>query len=269
MLRRPPLLIPLLILAACGPGDPAKPEGGVVSGRVTMEDGRPISAPGASATVAIQGVAAKSGERVQYAAAVGADGRYRQKVVDGSYRVRRASLTLQHEGKTWTFHDLEPLPLVPGDREAAAGIVQNFVWKLRGQRPGSEGRPGNHTHWYGAPLSLNWSLYREDLKKASVPPPPGTVFTFTLAPKGPRIDGAPGETLTIERAWDPAKGIDVLHDLPRGAYEVSGHATLPDGRKEPLLFESGYAKYAPTLAISFAPGQVGGPIHAFGFASFR
>jgi len=262
-------LVPLLLLTSCGPGDPSAPEGGVVSGRVTMEDGRPISAPGAVVTIAIHGVAAKSGERVQYAPAVKPDGTYRQKVVDGSYRVQRASLTLQHEGKTWTFHDLEPVPAVPGDREAAEGIVQNFVWKIRGRRPGTEGRPGNHTHWYGAPVALNWAGYREDLKKASVPPPAGTTFTFTLAPTGPRIDGAPGETLTIERAWDPGWGIQPLNDIPRGSYGLSGHATLPDGTKEPLLFEASHGKYVPTLPVSFSPGQVGGPIHAFGFANLR
>lgn len=269
-MRRPSFLVLApLVLAACGAEDASKPQGGAVSGRVTLEDGRPISAPGASATVAIQGVAHKSGERVQYAAAVQPDGTYRQKVVDGSYRVQRASLTLQHEGRTWTFHDLEPVPLVAGDREASAGIVQDFVWKIRGPRPGSGGRPDNHTHWYGAPLSLNWALYREDLKKASQPPPAGTVFTFTLTPKGPRIDGAPAETLTLERRWDPARGIDVLHDLPRAPYEVTGVATWPGGAKEPLLFELKFANYVAALPVSWSPGQTGGPIHAFGLASFR
>lgn len=261
--------LPLLLLASCGPGGSATPEAGVVSGRVTLEDGRPIGAPGASVTVSIEGVAAKSGERVQYAAAAGPDGSYRQKVVDGSYRVQRASVVLPHEGRTWTFHDVEPVPLVRGDRDARSGIAQDFVWKIRGRRPESAGDVNNHTHWYGAPLSLNWALYREDLKKPAPAPPAGTTFTFTLTAKGPRVDGAPGETLRFERAWNPSKGIDVLNDIPRGTYDVTGTATLPGGAKEDLLFEVSYAKYAPILPLRFAPGAVGGPIHGFGFASAR
>src|SRR5687768_2540579 len=111
-----------------------KAQGGFAAGRVTMPDGKPITAPGASISVSINGVSG-AGERVSYSPPVKPDGTYRQKLAGGAYTFGRSTVEVDFEGKRYRFR-LEPV----GDehnrsRESDAGITQDFVWKVTGERP--------------------------------------------------------------------------------------------------------------------------------------
>jgi hypothetical protein len=228
-----------------GAAGSSAPVTGTIHGKVTGEDGKPISAPGATVMVTIDGVGAKSAERINYNAGVKPDGTYSQKLADGSYH-SEATLELTWNGKVYHIR-LHPVQNNRVDQESTAGIQQDFVWKLTGPRPN-----GNGT--YGPNFHLLYEFYRDDLKKSVPPPPPGTKFVFTLTPKGPRIDGAPTQPITFERTPDK---LDDQKDIPVAIYTVTGTEVAPDGTKKPLVVRNpGLTKYADSCETTFEPGSV-------------
>src|SRR4051794_19712499 len=72
--------------ASAAAGGSGGARAGYVTGRVTAENGKPISVKGAKVSIAIAGVGSKSGERLEYFPRVNPDGTYEQKLVDGAYR---------------------------------------------------------------------------------------------------------------------------------------------------------------------------------------
>jgi hypothetical protein len=228
-----------------GAAGSSAPVTGTIHGKVTGEDGKPISAPGATVMVTIDGVGARSAERINYNAGVKPDGTYSQKLADGSYH-SEATLELTWNGKVYHIR-LHPVQNNRVDQESTAGIQQDFVWKLTGPRPN-----GNGT--YGPNFHLLYEFYRDDLKKSVPPPPPGTKFVFTLTPKGPRIDGAPAQPITFERTPDK---LDDQKDIPVAIYTVTGTEVAPDGSKKPLVVRNpGLTKYADSCETTFEPGSV-------------
>jgi hypothetical protein len=243
--------------AANSPG-PVRAQGGFAAGRVTMADGSPIIAPGARITVVISGVS-NAGERVHYSPAVKPDGSYRQKLASGSYRFDRSTVEVEFEGKTYRFR-LEPV----GDqhnknRDAVDGITQDFVWKVTGERPGSDHDVNNHTNWYGGSIGVRFNGWRNDINKAPVPLPDGTKVTFTLTPTtATRVDGRAAQPIRIERTFNAQWGqCDALNDIPPAHYQLTGVATLADGTTtKPLLFEVKYAKLDAVQPIRFEPDTI-------------
>jgi hypothetical protein len=222
--------------------------------------GKPITSPGAKLSVQIAGVSSKSGEKVYYNPAVKPDGSYEQKLVDGSYQFTGARIDIPFNNKQFSFA-LEPVGDDRSDREAAQGIVQDYVWKLRGLRPGYAPDESNFTHWHGGSVNMSFQLYREDLKKAVNKAPGGTKCVFTLTPKGKLIDGSEGKVLTFTREFDTVlTGLknSYLHDVPIGLYTVKGEEISPDGSKKPLAMEQQYGKYGETADVEFAPGSSAG-----------
>jgi hypothetical protein len=218
---------------------------GTIHGKVTGEDGKAISAAGATIMVSIDGVGAKSAERVNYNAGVKGDGTYSQKLADGSYHAE-ATLELNWNGKVYHFR-MHPVQNNRVDQESSAGITQDFVWKLTGARPN-----GNGT--YGPNLGLLYEFYRNDLKKSVPPAPKGTKYVFTLTPKGARIDGGEAKAITFERTLDK---MEALKDIPVAVYTVMGTEVLPDGTKRPLVVRNpGLTNYAESCEVTFGPGTV-------------
>jgi hypothetical protein len=231
---------------------PAKP--GYFTGRITMADGKPITTPGVTYRLSINGVSGP-GERVGFNPNVNPDGTFSQKLPDGIYHMPYGTLKVPFEGKTYTLK-LEAVNPV-NDRESQPGIVQNFVWKLTGAKPVDNPDINNHTHWYGVSTDLSWQSYRNDIK--GVPPklPAGTKLIVTLKPLTKLIDGSEGKTLTVERTFDPdaLTQNDDLNDLPPANYEVSGVAKLPDGSSKPMLMmgKGDYPNFKPSTKMIIEP----------------
>ena len=265
-------LVIALVLTGCGKADappaaggdanaPAAAAGGAKSGRAVgrllEEGGRVISVPGAKLSVSLWGVSSKSGEQVSYNPPVGADGSYSQKLADGSYAFSGARIDVPFDGKHFVF-DLEPVGDDHVNRESEPGIVQDYVWKLKGLRAGQDPDESNFTRWHGVSVAPVFAGYREDVKKPAAKPPAGAKCVFTLRPKGKIVDGTDGETLTFAREYDPLLGglkIPNLPDVPLGVYVLTGVETAPDGTKTPLLMGLEYAKFGNSKEIHFAPGS--------------
>jgi hypothetical protein len=231
-----------------------KAEANYISGRVTMADGKPLAGDIKDITVSIYGVS-EAAERVQYSPAVKPDGTYRQKVSGGQYAFHTSHITVLGNNNEFRY----PLEAVGNlwskNRDAADGIVQDFVWKVTGPTPYGQSNgldPNNATHWYGMCIGLRADGYRNDIKKAVMAIPDGTKLTFTLKPMSKAIDGRELETITVERTVSASdrKNPDI-NDLPPASYELSGTATLPDGTVKPLLLQGkgDYPKYKPSVSI--------------------
>lgn len=246
-----------LLLASCGgkdEGEGVVAAANVIAGKVTMEDGGALRGEIKDIAISIHGVS-EAAEKVSYAPAVKPDGIFQQKVAGGQYGFDPATITVLYNGGEFTF-PLEPVGnLWHKNRDAAEGIVQDFVWKVTGPTPfgKSEGlNPGNQTHWYGMSIDLRADGWRNDLNAAPTAIPVGTKLVFTLKPGGKSIDGRDLEPMTFERTYSDETGFDAdLNDVPPAPYELTGRATLPDGTTKPLLMQGAgdYPNYKAMVAI--------------------
>lgn len=243
-----------------GAAKPAKVESNIISGRVTMGDGKPLRGDIKDVTVSIYGVS-EAAEKVNYSPAVKPDGTYRQKVAGGQYAFNTGRITVLYNNTEFTF-PLEPVGnLWNKNRDGEEGIVQDFVWKPTGPTPYGQSsglNPTNATHWYGMSISLRADGWRNDTNKPPTTIPDDTKLTFTLKPTGKTIDDQTIETITVERthASSSLQNPDI-NDVPIAPYELTGTATLPDGTVKPLLLQGpgDYPKYKPMLTI--APSKDG------------
>lgn len=241
------------------------PKPGYARGRVTREDGKPIAVPGAKISIGVGGIAYKSGEHVSIYPPVRPDGTYEVRLPDGRYGVS-GSLEVPFQGQTYSFF-LDPADGDNNtvDQDAATGVVKDFIWKLSGPKKTFTGRPAepnDFTNWHGASVLLQFAGYREDLKKSVKSPPAGTKCTFTFVPKGPRIDGSEGKTITVERGYSALLGgLDGpnVPDLPIGDYTLTGFETYPDGSRHPLLMQRAYKVYGESVDVTFKAGSSIGP----------
>jgi hypothetical protein len=238
----------LVLLSGCGgddapvagaPAAPSTPSANYATGKVTFVDGSQITGDVKDITVTIDGIS-EAGERVSYSPAV-TNGTYKQKLVPGQYRFSTSSIKV-HFGENDFNLNLEPVGSNWNkNRDAADGIVQDWVWKPTGQAQtwGAKPDPNNATHWYGMNLGMRYSTYREDIKASAQPLPEGTKMVFTLTPLSKSIDGKDLKPITIEREWR-AKDItpnDDLNDFPPANYEITGVCKLPDGTTKAIVFQ--------------------------------
>jgi hypothetical protein len=240
----------LLLLIGCGGGDSAKDNNGDGSkpgvptanyavGKITMEDGSPISGEVKDYMISIYGVS-EAGEKVNYSPAV-VNGRYKQKLVPGQFSFNPSKIQMQFGNDFFTYN------LVPvgsnwnKHRDAAEGIVQDFIWKPIGQAEtyGAPADQNNATHWHGMSLGMRFATYREDKKAAAVVPPDGSKLIFTLTPTSKGIDGKDLKPLVIERDWRPKNTTTNadLNDFMPGNYEITGICKLPDGSTKSIVFQ--------------------------------
>lgn len=229
-------------------------QAGYVSGRVTMPDGKtPLTGDIKDIQVVIHGVS-EAAEKVSYTPVVKPDGTYRQKVSGGQYSFSTSRVVVLWNGQEFTL-PLEPVGnLWNKNRDAADGIVQDFVWKPTGVTPYGQSNGAdvnNHTHWYGMSVGMRFQTYRSDLGKGSTLPPDGTKLVFTLTPKSKSIDGSELQPIVRELTFN-AKEItpnDDIADLPPADYEVTGVAQLPDGSTKPIMLQGAgdYPNYVTTM----------------------
>lgn len=232
--------------------------GHLVRGRVTMPDGSPISTPDAKVSLVLIGVPDEPGENLQYNLVVSADGTYEQPVSPGRYHFSHAMIEVPYGGVNYRL-DLDPVGDMHAPRPSHDGIVQDFVWRISGPRPGYAGDSEQPMHWYGAHLSFQYAIYREDVKRAFPLPDPGTRFLFELTPQGPLIDGSPGQKLQFEREWTADMSVTStlsLPDLPIGSYALSGEIVKADGSRHQAVFEAGLPNYSPQVVVEFPPRRL-------------
>jgi hypothetical protein len=239
--------------AATSPATSAPAQTGFAMGKLTEQSGVPITAKDAKLTVSLWGISDKSGGRISYTPQVNADGTYEQKIDDGMYTYDGAKIDVPFNGKHFIF-DLEPVGDDHLDRDSRKGIVQNYVWKLHGVRPGRDADEKLFTSWHGASITMQFQGYREDIRKPVAKGPAGSKCVFTLTPQGPLIDGHEGKEMTFSRAYD-TNGLDNpnLPDIPVGTYSIKGVEMEPDGTKKTLLMQEQYGKYAESKTVEFMP----------------
>ena len=233
----------------------------MISGKVSMEDGSPPRGDIKDIAISISGVS-EAAVNVHHAPAVQEDGSYRQKVSPGQYRFGPSRISVVANGVRFDL-PLEPVGrLWNKDRDAADGIVQDFVWKITGPTPDgiAEGlNPANHTHWYGMSINLSPSIYREDIKGPAAEIPDGTKLVFTLQPTSESIDGRDLETVTVERTFKDETLFDPdINDLTPASYELTGTATFPDGTVKPLVLQGHdeYPNFREAVQVKLAKDNI-------------
>lgn len=224
-----------------------KPQPRYAIGRVTFEDGKPITGDIQDYQLSISGVS-EAGEKISYSPIV-KNGAYKQKLVAGQFRFDRGRIKVKFGETVFTF---ELVPVGPNwnkNQDADDGIVQDFVWKPTGLREtyGAKPDPNNATHWHGLNIGMRFQTYRSDINKVPNLLPEGTKLVFTLVPTSKSIDGRELKPITIEREWRAKEhSNDDLNNLPPATYELTGVAKLPDGTTRPILLQGKgvYPKYA-------------------------
>jgi hypothetical protein len=238
---------------------PTSPQAGFVTGRVVGANGLPVSAPTAEVTVSITGVSYQSGQNVFFTATPNPDGRYSQRVVDGSYRVA-AHVELTYDGQSYRF-DLEPVGGRQSNRDSASGISQDFVWRIQGLKPGSPADSTNSNDYYGISIGATFqSVFSDRSNRWITIGPPDARVVFTLTPIAPLIDGSLGDTLTMEGGYDALynnfSGGRI--DVPIGIYAVSAVEIGADGRTSPLpIWDSQSKRYRDGGELRFTSSYGG------------
>lgn len=247
---------------AGSPATTPTPQANVITGTVRMADGGPPRGDIKEIAIAISGIS-EAGERVQYSPAVAANGTYKQKVADGQYRFSSSRISVIFAGTTQFDLPLEPVGgLWNKDRDAADGIVQDWVWKVTGPTPygQSEGLdPGNATHWYGMCIALRPSGWRNDINAAPAQIPVGSKLVFKLTPTTDGIDGRKVEPITVEREYSDDTLYDpTINDIVPASYRMSGTASLPDGTNKPLLLQApgDYPKYKSEVDVKLEKDNI-------------
>jgi hypothetical protein len=238
-------------------------EPGHFTGRVTFADGSPIRVPGVEYEITINGVTAV-GENNSFQPEVRPDGTFKLRLPQGLFRPAMGWIRVPFEGKSYSLW-LEPVDPYKATRESAPGIVQNFVWRLTGQRPNARNPDAaNATHWYGSTIPLIAAIYRNDISQTVKPLADGSKIAWTLTPTSKLIDGSDAKPLTVERTWrSGALVFDALNDLPPANYELSAVATLPAGSTKTLLItDLEDARYKPKAKLKLRPDEA---LHHYGF----
>lgn len=241
------------------PGPPGVRQPGWAKGRVVGEDGKPVAVERAKVFVVVTGVGSKTGESVRYTVDVGPDGTYAQKLVAGSFFPIIGQIDVPFNGRAFPF-DLEPVRPKGEDPEpstdAAKGLVQDFVWKLSGPRPGVRADQTAPATRYGGAIVAQYAAYRQDLERAVPNPPPGTTVTFTATPAGRLADGRDGQPKSFgPRRYAGPTGLEdkVMMDLPLAVYKLKGVEQTPDGRTRNLLFLDKDLEWREEIEGSFVP----------------
>lgn len=184
------------------------------------------------------------------------DGTFKLKLPQGLFYPPRATMTFSFEGKNY-FADLDPVNPVQGTRNGTEGIVQNFVWRITGPKPGALNPDVNNaTHWFGFTTPVLFMPYADDTQKSPKPLVEGTRLVWTLKPTSKLIDGTEAKTLTIERVWRDRsyREIDALNDVPPANYEVSAVTITPDGTTKIMrLYNMDDRLYKPTTTLTLKP----------------
>lgn len=277
MSRRPALFVlcALVAIAGCdpvgptprtgtpGPGASAQPGGpstapvvtpgtaaerGVIQGRVTTADGRPL----AGAQVRVIGYTGSAGQQHDDDLVTDADGRYRVEVEDGLYEVSAEAL-ISFEGQQFRL-PLHPVDGACEEEYSSEGIVEDWVLQLTGEHvclPGFD--PNSEDSYYGAQVHLS-----PDLVQTA---PADAVVEVSFVPEI-LADGTPGFEFTLQRTVaalgttaGPVGETGTLVGIPLGRYTVSA-VLVSGGTRTPLVVQSQDAPAgAATTTLTFRAAE--------------
>jgi hypothetical protein len=238
-----------------GPVAPIPPQGNVIAGRITLQDGRPV--PGASLRIVGYTGGDTLGRDIETVTS-GADGTYRYEAASGLYEVR-AQGPLTFEGKTYLFN-LDPVDGSCDQEMSDDGIVKDFVLRLSGLQQCVDGgvNPDNYNFYHGAAIQLFSGLTTAA---------PHDVVEYRLEPIGALADGSTGSALVMQRTvaahtnhFGPIDETSNLYDIPLGRYLVSAALIAPDGARLPLLVSTTGAP-AQSVEVAFEPKVVVGTLN--------
>ncbi|MBC7892339.1 MAG: carboxypeptidase regulatory-like domain-containing protein [Sphingobacteriaceae bacterium] len=230
-----PVLLTLAALACTGPNHEVvepdgstQPQAGIVSGKVTDGQGRPL--PNAS-------IVANNSQfyNQNVLGQTDASGRYRLELRPGSWYVR-GTVDLRFDNKTYTL-DLHP------DTDAAfagtEGAVRNLRLKVSGDRSGEFGNDG----YYGGQLEVFGDYVDSEFFDTED-------LELRLEPVGPLLDGSEGKILLgqPDRMY--------LDDVPLGKYKITARHT-PTNQVMQVRLRNQNQAYAPAVTASFDPAYAG------------
>lgn len=231
----PQLLLGLNLLACTGPNhetiDPdgnQTPQAGIVSGKATDAQGRPL----ANAEI----VANNSQFYNQNVLGqTDASGQYRLELRPGSWYVR-GTVELRFDTKTYT------LDLAPNTDAAFAGTegaVRNMNLKISGNRSGEFGNDG----YYGGQLEVFGDYVDSEFFDTED-------LELRLEPLGPLLDGSMGKTVLGQ----PTRMY--LDDVPLGKYKITARHR-PTNQLMQLRLRNQNQGYQSAVTASFDPAYAG------------
>ena len=228
-------LFHLLSASACI--KPANPPSGIVNGRVTDTQGRPVE----GAAVIINNTVYFNRNIVVTTDATGFY-QYKMPATDSWYV--RGYVKVNFRGNEYE------LPLHPdftGAFTGAAGKTVNLQWKLTGAIPSEFGTGG----YYGGSAVAQPGYDMYDL----------TGVQLTLVPEGALIDGSTGATIT-QTVVKRSDGF-VIQDIPIGRYTITaklnGQALYLKHRTQPG------SDYVSSLTADFEPAYFGANTYVIPF----
>lgn len=232
--------LPVIDAATLKPDEPTPVHPGFATGRVLGADGKPIALPDVRIEIVHVGLLddGRDSKTTSAVEARPADGVYVARLKPGTYLQPTGRIEFSFNRNRYRL----PLSLRPPEakrQDAADGVMQDFVWKLDGNRPGEKGDKTRPESWIGGSISPEYQSYRRDLNRTLRPPPVGTKVVFALVPTTPLADGSKGAPRTAIRTYNPTfTGLNdpMIVDLPLAFWEVQGEEIYPDGGRQPVLF---------------------------------
>lgn len=246
---------PVIDSAALKPDDPTPAAPHYLVGRVLGADGKPVALDGVRMEVQVNGFLADSLASITETVEVNRDGTYVKKLRKGTYRQPTARIEFPFRRATYRL-PLVPVRGVSGQQESADGIVQDFVWRLTGPRPGVRAEKNRPDTWLGGSAVLEYHSLRPDVGRVVRPAPAGTKVVITLTPTGPLADGSAGKPIQVTRTYNPtdtALNDALVVDLPLAHYQIAAEEQFPDGRRQPMLLGQRNGAWADQTAGTFAP----------------
>jgi hypothetical protein len=233
---RQALSVLFLSSAVMSCGLPASSEAapGVISGKVTDTQGRPLE--GAKLILDVYNHSDMINNDHSTNSYDGTDkkvitdrtGSYRVRVGPGGWRIH-GSVDRAFNGDTFSMplHPENP-KWVPGNE----GGVRNFNWKLSGAIPNELGGG-----FYGATLEVV-TTYESGFREESYPN-----VEVVLEPVGPLIDGSTGRSLTLH-----PNGEGQMPDVPIGRYRMQARL---NGRPIKLRMDDNTSPFAGSVTVNF------------------
>lgn len=234
MLFKTLLAVALLSAAACTPSntdgpngpDPAKPEEGVVKGRVVDDRGNPV----ANAKIVASSTDIYNRTATGYS---NADGYYRfvvpTGIAAGSYTVD-GTVTVKYHGENFTLALFRENTRV---FSAYDGAVRDFVFRLTGQRSPDDDA---HATPLGATLEVHHQVNNVVFENLEI----------TLEPTGPLVDGSAGRKLVVTMP----EGDYRVKDIPLGQYKITARDRVT-GERLGVTIKDTFKDYAPSVTGLF------------------
>lgn len=216
--------------------------------------------PLVGAVVTISGLS-NVGHSTRFSPKTDAQGIFSTSLPNGLYTTS-AEVKTTYNGQDYTFelHPLDGEHDVPQD--SRKGIVEDYVWRLSGLKPGESEDPTDLRKYYGRSvigrfLGFGAHYSQEMAARELAEYPQGFRLEVIFTPTGPMADGLPGRAFVFSQNYKleapimPYLNISFdLVDVPTGRYEVRARAIKPDGTSRDLRLNTGILPYpdpAPAL----------------------